>query len=91
MFNKILSFIKKSKKQKYYSSKVAVDVSRRQSIDEITFNNYTYEYVKNDDKIIYMHGITYPQNKSTTSEASHITSIYRNYKKPKIQKYCKTT
>ena len=83
MFDKILSFIKKSKKQKYYSSKVAVDVSRRQSIDEITFNNYTYEYVKNDEKLIYPNGITYPKNKSTTSEASHIKSIYIKYKKPK--------
>ena len=87
MFNKILSFIKKSKIQKYYISKDAVDISRRQSIDEITFNNYTYEYVKNDDKLIYMHGITYPKNKSTTNKASHITSIYMNYKKPKIQKH----
>ena len=91
MFNKILSFIKKSKIQKYYISKDAVDISRRQSIDEITFNNYTYEFVKNDDKLIYMHGITYPQNKSTTSEASHLTSISMNHKNSKIQKYCKMT
>ena len=46
MFDKILSFIKKSKKQKYYISKVAVAVSRQQSIEGITFNNYSYECIK---------------------------------------------
>ena len=55
ILNIILSSIKKYTIHKHNVCKVAVDLSRRQSVDDITFNNYSYEYVRNDNKLIYTH------------------------------------
>jgi len=51
MFSKILSFIKQPKQQKITVIKTNVHVI--QTLDETTFNIYSYEYVKNDNKLIY--------------------------------------
>ena len=50
MFSKILLFIKQPKQQKIIVIKTNVNVM--QTLDETTFNNYSYEYVKNDKKLI---------------------------------------